>query len=134
MCVANTCQIGLTVVYEAEVRLFLLCIRFTSSGFSTLLTCVCVCVRIFCRYPGYHEPHAPYAVTKQYWHVIAARLAFVFVFQYIVYACTKFVAWLVPDRPKLLELKIKREEFLAKESLQQRGVDDIDDGDLAVVA
>lgn len=96
---------------------------------------MCVCVRIFffCRYPGYHEPHAPYAVTKQYWHVIAARLAFVFVFQYVVYACTKFVAWLVPDRPKLLELKIKREEFLAKESLQQRGVEDIDDGDLAVV-
>ncbi|CAH3023696.1 unnamed protein product [Porites evermanni] len=88
----------------------------------------------FCRYPGYHEPHAPYAVTKEYWHVIAARLAFVFVFQYVVYACTKFVAWLVPDRPKLLELKIKREEFLAKESLQQRGVEDIDDGDLAVVA
>ena len=95
---------------------------------------LCVCAYFFfCRYPGYHEPHAPYAVTKQYWHVIAARLAFVFVFQYVVYACTKFVAWLVPDRPKLLELKIKREEFLAKESLQQRGVEDIDDGDLAVV-
>lgn len=96
--------------------------------------CVCVCAYFFSRYPGYHEPHAPYTVTKQYWHVIAARLAFVFVFQYVVYACTKFVAWLVPDRPKLLELKIKREEFLAKESLQQRGVEDIDDGDLAVVA
>lgn len=102
--------------------------------FNVAHLCVCVRVRIFfCRYPGYHEPHAPYAVTKQYWHVIAARLAFVFVFQYVVYACTKFVAWLVPDRPKLLELKIKREEFLAKESLQQRGVEDIDDGDLAVV-
>ena len=88
---------------------------------------------VSCRYPGYHEPHAPYEVTKQYWHVIAARLAFVFVFQYIVYACTKFVAWLVPDRPKLLELKIKREEFLAKEALQQRGVEEID-ADLAVVA
>lgn len=94
---------------------------------------MCVFAFFFCRYPGYHEPHSPYAVTKQYWHVIAARLAFVFVFQYVVYACTKFVAWLVPDRPKLLELKIKREEFLAKESLQQRGVEDIDDGDLAVV-
>jgi len=43
-----------------------------------------------------------------------------------VYACTKFVAWLVPDRPKLLELKIKREEFLAKEALHQREVEEID--------
>ena len=58
--------------------------------------------------------------------MIAARLAFVFVFQYIVYAVTKFVAYLVPDRPKLLELKIKREEFLAKEALLQREVEEID--------
>lgn len=79
-----------------------------------------------CRYPGYHERTYPYSVTKQYWHVIAARLAFVFLFQYIVYAVTKFVAYLVPDRPKLLELKIKREEFLAKEALLQREVEEID--------
>ena len=113
--------------FEITIRNFV----YIVSIFNVAYFCVCVCV--FCRYPGYHEPHAPYAVTKQYWHMIAARLAFVFVFQYVVYACTKFVAWLVPDRPKLLELKIKREEFLAKEALQQRGVEDIDDGDLAVV-
>ena len=65
--------------------------------------------------------------------MIAARLAFVFAFQYIVYGITKFVAWLVPDRPKLLELKIRREEFLAKEALQQRGIEEIDPG-LEVVA
>ena len=79
-----------------------------------------------CRYPGYHESKYPYSVTKQYWQVIAARLAFVFLFQYIVYGVTKFVAYLVPDRPKLLELKIKREEFLAKEALLQREVEEID--------
>ena len=49
-----------------------------------------------------------------------------FVFQYVVYAFTKFVAYLVPDRPKLLDLKIKREEFLAKEALLEREVDEID--------
>lgn len=65
--------------------------------------------------------------------MIAARLAFIFVFQYIVYGITKFVAWLVPDRPKLLELKIRREEFLAKKALQQRGIEEIDPG-LEVVA
>ena len=65
--------------------------------------------------------------------MIAARLAFVFLFQYIVYGVTKFVAWLVPDRPKLLELKIKREEFLAKQAIQQRGVEVIDP-DLEAIA
>lgn len=78
------------------------------------------------RYPGYHERKYPYHVTRQYWQVIAARLAFVFVFQYIVYGITKFVAYLVPDRPKLLDLKIKREEYLAKEALLQREVEEID--------
>lgn len=67
--------------------------------------------------------------------MIAARLAFVFVFQYVVYSITKFVAWLVPDRPKLLELKIRREEFLAKEALLQREVSsEIDPGVIEVVA
>ncbi|XP_068760647.1 anoctamin-4-like [Montipora capricornis] len=88
----------------------------------------------FCRYPGYRIPNEPYDVNKQYWHVIAARLAFVFVFQYVVYSITKFIAWLVPDRPKLLDLKIRREEFLAKQALRQREVADIDPGVIEVVA
>ncbi|XP_067044600.1 anoctamin-4-like [Acropora muricata] len=89
----------------------------------------------YCRYPGYRIPQKPYGENKQYWHVIAARLAFVFVFQYVVYSITKFVAWLVPDRPKLLELKIRREEFLAKEALLQREVSsEIDPGVIEVVA
>ena len=49
-----------------------------------------------------------------------------FLFQYVVYGVTKFVAYLVPDRPKLLELKIKREEYLAKETLLKREVEEID--------
>ena len=53
--------------------------------------------------------------------MIAARLAFVFVFQYVVYGITKFVAFIVPDKPKILDLKIRREEFLAKEALQEKG-------------
>ena len=55
---------------------------------------------------------------------MAARLAFVFVFQYIVYAITKFVAYLVPDRPRMLDLKIKREEYLAKQALIEREIED----------
>ena len=83
--------------------------------------CVVLSLYLCHRYPGYHEPHVPYDVTKQYWQVIAARLAFVFVFQYVVYGITKFVAFIVPDKPKILDLKIRREEFLAKEALQEKG-------------
>lgn len=80
----------------------------------------------YCRYPGYNERANPYAYTKQHWHVIAAKLAFVFVFQYVVYSIRKFLAWLVPDQPKLLALKIKREEFLAKEALREKETEEVD--------
>ena len=71
------------------------------------------------RYRGYFDDTPPYKQNKQYWHLIAARLAFVFVFQYSVYLFTSFIAWLVPDKPQTLELKIKREQYLAKEALRE---------------
>lgn len=58
--------------------------------------------------------------------MIAAKLAFVFVFQYVVYSIRKFLSWLVPDQPKLLALKIKREEFLAKEALREKETEEVD--------
>ena len=73
----------------------------------------------FTRYPGYYKSKYPYGKSEQYWHVIAARLAFVFVFQYLVYAITKLVAYIIPDKPRFLELKIKREAYLEKQALRQ---------------
>lgn len=66
---------------------------------------------------------APYKQNKQYWHIIAARLAFVFVFQFSVYLITSFIAWLVPDVPKDLELKAKREKHLAKLAFKKKNDD-----------
>lgn len=38
-----------------------------------------------CQYRGYRngpdDPHDPYGLSPQYWHVFAARLAFVVVFE-----------------------------------------------------
>lgn len=71
----------------------------------------------------------PYKQNKQYWHVIAARLAFVFVFQFSVYLITSFISWLVPDVPKDLELKAKREDHLAKLAFKKKNDDYIEKGD-----
>ena len=73
------------------------------------------------RYSGYFEDFPPYKQSKQYWQVIAGRLAFVFVFQFTVYVITSFIAWLVPDVPKNLELKEKREKHLTKETFKKKG-------------
>lgn len=65
----------------------------------------------------------PYKQNKQYWHIIAARLAFVFVFQFSVYLITSFISWAVPDVPKDLDLKVKRETHLAKLALKKKNDD-----------
>ena len=42
-----------------------------------------------------------------------------FVFQFIVYTITGFIAWLVPDRPAELEFKAEREKQVIKTVFQE---------------
>jgi len=78
---------------------------------------------LYFRYPGYFDMNPPYKQNKHYWHIIAARLAFVFVFQFSVYLITSFIAWAVPDVPKDLDLKVKRENHLAKVAFKKKNDD-----------
>lgn len=66
------------------------------------------------RYPGFHDSTYPYGFSKAYWHLLTARLAFVFVFQFVVYTVTGFIAWLVPDTPDELQFIIEREREMVK--------------------
>ena len=66
------------------------------------------------RYPGYHDSTYPYGFSKAYWHLLTARLAFVFVFQFVVYTVTGFIAWLVPDKPDELQFIMEREREMVK--------------------
>lgn len=81
------------------------------------------------RYHGYFASTPPYKQNKQYWHVIAARLAFVFVFQFSVYLITSFIAYMVPDVPKDLDLKAKREQHLTKLAFRKKYDIDESNGD-----
>lgn len=74
----------------------------------------------------------PYKQNKQYWHIIAARLAFVFVFQFSVYLITSFISWAVPDVPKDLDLKVKREKHLAKLAFKKKNDDYLVNGEDAL--
>ncbi|KAF3859417.1 hypothetical protein F7725_021816 [Dissostichus mawsoni] len=66
-----------------------------------------------CRYKDYREPPwSPdaYTFSKQYWCVLAARLAFVILFQNLVMFLSLVVAWGIPDVPKTIVEQFKREE------------------------
>lgn len=71
------------------------------------------------RYKEYFEPVKPYDFNRQYFFVLAVRFGFVILFQYFVFITVGFLGWLIPDIPHKLEVKIKRENYIAKECLSR---------------
>lgn len=83
----------------------------------------------YCRYRDYRQPPTNYAgnagigtgeeytFTLVYWHILAARLAFLVVFENIIVFATWLVMYLIPDMPGSVKLQMLRENFLAKEAL-----------------
>ncbi|XP_073423871.1 anoctamin-2 [Dendrobates tinctorius] len=70
---------------------------------------------VLCRYKDYREPPwSPnhYDFSKQYWTVLAVRLAFVILFQNLVMFLSTMVDWLIPDIPKDISEQIKREKSM----------------------
>ncbi|XP_055087468.1 anoctamin-2b [Periophthalmus magnuspinnatus] len=68
-----------------------------------------------CRYKDYREPPwspEAYQFSKHYWCVLAARLAFVILFQNLVMFLSLVVAWVIPDVPKTIVEQLKREKKL----------------------
>uniref|UniRef100_A0A8C1XDY5 Anoctamin n=1 Tax=Cyprinus carpio TaxID=7962 RepID=A0A8C1XDY5_CYPCA len=68
-----------------------------------------------CRYKDYRDPPwspESYQLSKQYWSVLAARLAFVIFFQNLAMFLSMLVAWLIPDMPRSLKEQLKREKAL----------------------
>lgn len=52
-----------------------------------------------CRYRDYRNPD-DYSYTVQFWHIFAARLAFLILFEHVALCVKLIAAWYVPDVPK----------------------------------
>uniref|UniRef100_A0A8D3CP70 Anoctamin n=1 Tax=Scophthalmus maximus TaxID=52904 RepID=A0A8D3CP70_SCOMX len=73
-----------------------------------------------CRYKDYRDPPwAPdaYTFSKQYWSVLAAKLAFVIFFQNLAMFLSMLVAWMIPDVPRSLREQLKKENMMLMEFL-----------------
>lgn len=71
-----------------------------------------------CRYPDYRRPHSSpdkYELTALYWHILAARLIFVVVFENLVVLVMIIVKWCIPDMPGELRDRIRREAYITNE-------------------
>uniref|UniRef100_A0A8C2KVH5 Anoctamin n=1 Tax=Cyprinus carpio TaxID=7962 RepID=A0A8C2KVH5_CYPCA len=73
------------------------------------------------RYPPGHEKQ--YTHTMQFWHILAAKLAFIVIMEHVVFVVKFFVAWLIPDVPVGIKSHIKRERFLVQEYLHNYEVE-----------
>ncbi|XP_073460125.1 anoctamin-5 isoform X2 [Aquarana catesbeiana] len=69
------------------------------------------------RYPPEHE--RKYLHTMQYWHVLAAKMAFIIIMEHVVFVVKFFVAWLIPDVPSEVKARIKREKYLTQKILHE---------------
>uniref|UniRef100_A0A8C1WQQ9 Anoctamin n=1 Tax=Cyprinus carpio TaxID=7962 RepID=A0A8C1WQQ9_CYPCA len=67
------------------------------------------------RYPPGHEKQ--YTYTMQFWHIFAAKFAFIIIMEHVVFVVKFFVAWLIPDVPSDVEARTKRERYLIQEYL-----------------
>ncbi|XP_060796914.1 anoctamin-1a isoform X2 [Neoarius graeffei] len=81
-----------------------------------------------CRYKDYRDApwsDTPYEQSRAFWNILAARLAFVIVFQNVVMLMSDFVDWIIPDIPKDISLQMHKEknvivELFMKEELGKR--------------
>ncbi|XP_033740659.1 anoctamin-4-like isoform X4 [Pecten maximus] len=83
----------------------------------------------YCRYRDFRQPPTnyvgdggvgtgeEYTFTLVYWHILAARLAFIVVFENLIVFATWLVMYLIPDMPGSVKLQMLRENYLAKEAL-----------------
>ncbi|XP_025786542.1 anoctamin-7 [Puma concolor] len=92
--------------------------------------------RVSCRYQAFREDDGQYSPT--YWNLLAIRLAFVIVFEHVVFSIGRILDLLVPDIPESVEVKVKREYYLAKQALAENEMGTLEaavaDGKLAGAA
>ncbi|XP_058842183.1 anoctamin-4-like isoform X3 [Acipenser ruthenus] len=80
----------------------------------------------YCRYRDYRDPpnsKEPYSYTLQFWHVLAARLAFIIVFEHMVFTIKNLISYLIPDLPKDLRDRMRREKYLIQEMMYEAELD-----------
>uniref|UniRef100_A0A8P4K0L0 Anoctamin n=1 Tax=Dicentrarchus labrax TaxID=13489 RepID=A0A8P4K0L0_DICLA len=75
-----------------------------------------------CRYRDFRYPPGhprQYEYNVYYWHVIAAKMAFIIVVEHIVYLTKFILSYVIPDVPYAVREQIKREKYLTQVILHE---------------
>ncbi|NXO82485.1 ANO6 protein, partial [Sitta europaea] len=69
------------------------------------------------RYPPGHQHQ--YEHNIYYWHVIAAKLAFIIVMEHVIYFVKFVISYVIPDVSEKTKSKVKREKYLTQKLLHE---------------
>ncbi|NXP28326.1 ANO6 protein, partial [Scytalopus superciliaris] len=69
------------------------------------------------RYPPGHQQQ--YEHNIYYWHVIAAKLAFIIVMEHVIYFVKFIISYAIPDVSEKTKSKVKREKYLTQKLLHE---------------
>lgn len=75
-----------------------------------------------CRYRDFRYPPGhpkEYEYNMYYWHVIAAKMAFIIVVEHIVYLTKFILSYVIPDVPYAVKEQMKREKYLTQVILHE---------------
>ncbi|KAK1169164.1 anoctamin-6-like isoform X1 [Acipenser oxyrinchus oxyrinchus] len=75
-----------------------------------------------CRYRDFRYPPGhprQYEYSNYYWHVIAAKLAFIIVLTHVVYLAKSILSYIIPDVPAVVKQQMKRENYLTQKWLHE---------------
>ncbi|KAK2101446.1 Anoctamin-6, partial [Saguinus oedipus] len=81
-----------------------------------------------CRYRDFRYPPGhpqEYKHNIYYWHMIAAKLAFITVMEQLIYSVTFFISYAIPDVSKRTKSKIQREKYLTQKLLSENHLKDM---------
>lgn len=70
-----------------------------------------------CRYIDFRDPDG--TLKKFYWHLVTLKLAFVIMFEHVIFSVSHLIDMLVPDIPGGLDETIKREAYQAKQIMSE---------------
>uniref|UniRef100_A0A3P9HUK3 Anoctamin n=1 Tax=Oryzias latipes TaxID=8090 RepID=A0A3P9HUK3_ORYLA len=73
-----------------------------------------------CRYRGFRDEKGDF--LPEYFHLLAIRLSFIIIFEHVVFFVGSLIDMMVPDIPEEVEMKMKREHYMAKEALAENQV------------
>ncbi|XP_014906414.1 anoctamin-7 [Poecilia latipinna] len=72
---------------------------------------------ISCRYRGMRDEKGEY--LPEFYELLVIRLSFVIIFEHVVFFIHRLIDLIVPDIPEDVELKMKREHYMAKQALAE---------------